>query len=418
MNQLSNTRREKWTGADKKRFLLTLSFGDASIIELESLEKLQGLEFEILAAKSGTAMIECTELAAYRLISRVGGAYKISRILAQDLSSALEAMVLPFNEKFDWTISGYECSSEILSNAKDTLREFLKSRGLGRSKFLEPEIFSNVGEKIRVSEINAREVQSRIIHPEDEREGVELVVHGDLLGKPVYAQTVETTNYLSYEERDLMRPYQDPTKTLNPRIARMLVNMAVTSENTRLLDPFCGLGTILQEALICRFDVVGVDRDQRNIHMTRENLQWIKRKYKLGSKEANLFAYDARRISSARMPKVNAIASEPILLPVFKKNPSPADSKNLIDRVATQYDRCLKEFCSILEQARRVVITSPILIDSSGKRISFSLENSSSSSRIRGFHGRFTSKTTRYPCEIDSRKKKIIQRAINVYEVC
>ncbi|HKW03669.1 MAG TPA: hypothetical protein VJN71_00090, partial [Nitrososphaerales archaeon] len=300
MNQTSNTGREIWTGEDKKQFLLTLSFADASIIELESLEKLQRLEFKILAAKSGTALIECTDLAAYRLISRIGGAYKISRVLAQDLSSAMEAMVVPFNEKFDWTVSGYECSSEMLSDAKDTLREFFKSRGLGRSKFLEPDIFSNFGEKVKVSEINAREVRSRIIHPEDEREGVDLVVHGDLLRKPVYAQTVETTNYLSYEERDLMRPYQDPTKTLNPRIARMLVNMAVTSENARLLDPFCGLGTILQEALICRCDVVGVDRDQRNIRMTRENLQWTKRKYKLGSEETNLFAYDARRISSAR----------------------------------------------------------------------------------------------------------------------
>ncbi|HKW04451.1 MAG TPA: hypothetical protein VJN71_04045, partial [Nitrososphaerales archaeon] len=67
---------------------------------------------------------------------------------------------------------------------------------------------------------------------------------------------------------------------------------------------------------------------------------------------------------------------------------------------------------------RRVVITSPILIDASGKRISFSLENCSSSSRIRGFHGRFSSKMTKYPYEIDSRKKKIMRRAINVYEVC
>ena len=42
-----------------------------------------------------------------------------------------------------------------------------------------------------------------------------------------------------------------------------------------ILDPFCGTGTVLQEALLAGYDVVGTDLSQKMIDYTAENLSWL-----------------------------------------------------------------------------------------------------------------------------------------------
>lgn len=42
-----------------------------------------------------------------------------------------------------------------------------------------------------------------------------------------------------------------------------------------ILDPFCGTGTVLQEALLASCDVVGTDLSQKMVDYTAENLSWL-----------------------------------------------------------------------------------------------------------------------------------------------
>jgi len=42
-----------------------------------------------------------------------------------------------------------------------------------------------------------------------------------------------------------------------------------------ILDPFCGTGTVLQEALLAGYDVVGTDLSQKMVDYTAENLSWL-----------------------------------------------------------------------------------------------------------------------------------------------
>ena len=42
-----------------------------------------------------------------------------------------------------------------------------------------------------------------------------------------------------------------------------------------ILDPFCGTGTVLQEALLAGYDVVGTDLSQKMVDYTTENLSWL-----------------------------------------------------------------------------------------------------------------------------------------------
>lgn len=405
---------------EKEKFLLTLFLAQASLMELESLEQLGAFNFRIIIADSSAAMIECTRKNAVRLIQRTGGSFKIARVLGDNIADALENVSLPFHEKFNWSVSAYECPPDLLSEARQEVHELLKAKKLSKSKFLDPSISldARTKGKFRSAELKSSEVYSKILAPEDGKEGIDLVLHGNLGGKNIYAQTIETSDFQGYDERDFMRPHQDPSKTVSPRVARMLVNLATTSDKLSLLDPFCGLGTILQEALLCGHSVIGIDRDQRNVERSKENLLWTKARYRIGRLSMNLFAYDARRVSRARMPQVDAIASEPILLPIFKKNPSPADAKQAIQKVQEIYERCVREFGSVLSQKnRRFALTSPVLIDSSGKRRFFSLEESATLAGFKAYHGRLSGRNVEYPLEMETTKKRVVQRALNVYSV-
>ena len=42
-----------------------------------------------------------------------------------------------------------------------------------------------------------------------------------------------------------------------------------------ILDPFCGTGTVLQEALLAGYDVIGTDLSQKMVDCTTENLSWL-----------------------------------------------------------------------------------------------------------------------------------------------
>ncbi len=49
----------------------------------------------------------------------------------------------------------------------------------------------------------------------------------------------------------------------------------VNRQRPLILDPFCGTGTVLQEALLAGYDVVGTDLSQKMVDYTTENLSWL-----------------------------------------------------------------------------------------------------------------------------------------------
>jgi tRNA G10 N-methylase Trm11 len=405
-------------GEEEKNFLLTLYVSEASLVELESLEQLGSFNFRILNCDNVTALVKCDEQSATRLIERIGGAFKISKVLGNEISDAIQNFSLPFVPKFNWTVSGYSCPIDLLTQSRTELHELLKSKGLGKSKFIEPQIIikNEDSGKLKVAEIKSKELSQKIFQQNHGNQGFEFVVHGGYKGKPLFAQTIKTSNFQGYEERDFERPHQDPTKTISPRLARILVNMVSTSDHLTILDPFCGLGTILQEAMLCGYSVIGVDRQDSNIKKSRENLDWIRSKYDTGPVGKSLFAFDARRISKARMPQVDSIATEPILLPIFKSNPGPSEARSRIDQVAKTYIRCLNEFKLVLgDRNGRIAITTPVVVDSSGKRLSFSLEEYAISMGLKAYRGRLSGGHLHYPIQVESTKKRIVHRAINLY---
>lgn len=104
--------------------------------------------------------------------------------------------------------------------------------------------------------------------------------------KTIVAESVGTQNISAYAARDQKRPKRDAfVGMLPPKLAQIMVNLAVGQEPNHqqltVLDPFCGTGVILQEAVLKGYNVYGTDLSDKMIDYSHENLVWLKNKYKL-----------------------------------------------------------------------------------------------------------------------------------------
>jgi tRNA (guanine10-N2)-dimethyltransferase len=68
------------------------------------------------------------------------------------------------------------------------------------------------------------------------------------------------------------RPFSSPV-SLDPVLARALVNLAEVPAGGKVLDPFCGTGGILIEAGLCGILPLGTDTKKEMVKGTRENLE-------------------------------------------------------------------------------------------------------------------------------------------------
>ncbi|MFB6182881.1 MAG: methyltransferase domain-containing protein, partial [Candidatus Nanohaloarchaea archaeon] len=89
----------------------------------------------------------------------------------------------------------------------------------------------------------------------------------------VVSKVIEDINRGLFEKRkNQERPFSSPV-SLNPVIARALVNIAGLEAGEHILDPFCGTAGILIEAGLCGIGVHGLDMQGEMVEGSRENLE-------------------------------------------------------------------------------------------------------------------------------------------------
>ncbi|HII71636.1 TPA: methyltransferase domain-containing protein [Candidatus Woesearchaeota archaeon] len=81
-----------------------------------------------------------------------------------------------------------------------------------------------------------------------------------------------------HKRRPQTRPERHPT-TINPKLARAMVNLTGVPVGKVIYDPFCGTGGILIEAGLMRFKTFGMDIDSDMLEKARKNLEYFKIKH-------------------------------------------------------------------------------------------------------------------------------------------
>ncbi len=168
----------------------------------------------------------------------------------------------------------------------------------------------------------------------------------------VYRNKVYKVNAISspkeYKHRDETRPSFDAKKVISIRLAKMLINLAQAEKE--ILDPFCGTGTILQEALLMGYDAVGIDISIRD---AKKNVEWLGNQYK---RNAKLIQGDATNVIST-LQSVEAVVTEPYLGPYFKKLPSEDEAKATVKVLEILYTKFLSALSEKIKG--KVVIIFP-----------------------------------------------------------
>ncbi len=85
-------------------------------------------------------------------------------------------------------------------------------------------------------------------------------------------QVIDIDRSLFRGRKNQHRPFSSPV-SLDPVLARAMVNLAEVPAGGSVLDPFCGTGGILIEAGLCGIGVHGLDIQVEMVEGARENLE-------------------------------------------------------------------------------------------------------------------------------------------------
>jgi tRNA G10 N-methylase Trm11 len=213
------------------------------------------------------------------------------------------------------------------------------------------------------------------------RKGVELVVaqFGDSLKLGFTKKIVDPR---PFEQDDFDRPVQRRGVTLAPRLARLLVNLAGLTKGV-VLDPFCGVGTILQEAMRLKHDVVGVDVQSGMVTASIKNLSWMASVLRAEPfRKERILRGDSRRLTHLlKDRRVDAVVTEPILLPLFKSRPS-AEAQRLMSQALNTYGTVMHQISKMLHDGGRVVMVTPT-IKTTGRMLTMNLDEHAESSGLK-----------------------------------
>jgi len=389
----------------KQKFICVLSFAQLSLLEIARLKDSGEYAFDIMATSAQTALIECDGETVKHLSRAFGGVYKVARACGNSIEGIEDCLPLPDEPKFNWTISGYCCSAESLESAKEFVSVILKKSSLGKSRFVRPESGLNISE-LKIADLK----KTVLVNDQSRSRGFDIVVDSCNV-PPNFGYTEFLSDVDGFLERDLSRPYQDPTLTVGTRVARSLVNLCGLKRQMTILDPFCGVGTILQEALVMGLNAVGVEISSAEASRSRENLEWLRRRFRLSSKLfVRIIRSDSMYLEKSNLPRIDAIATEPILVPKLERNPDGESARKIIGACAEKYSRAFSVFRDVLNSESPVAIIAPDLIDDRGRVHGLDLF------QIAEKHGfsplRPVVSGAENPCRVPTTKRKIIQRKV------
>lgn len=198
---------------------------------------------------------------------------------------------------------------------------------------------------------------------------VELLIIRTKNNRVIIAESTGAQNITAYAKRDQERPKRDAfVGMLPPKLAQIMINLAVGKPNLNadgitLLDPFCGTGVVLQEALLMGYSAVGTDLSDKMVEYSRQNLEWLSKKYQ-NIPKWQVSQGDAMTAKWCR--PIDAIVGETYLGQPFSAPPSPAKLAEVVNNCNHIISEFLKNLYSQIEPGTPVCIAVPAWRDKNG----------------------------------------------------
>lgn len=258
----------------KERSLFIL--GRQPGIGIAELESLYGHDsIETLSKDCVSCKVHASEVS----FERIGGSIKLGAYLGslpssrwQDIKGKLTEFALRYAEdiaagKIQLGLSayGFPISPQQLIATGLDIKKQLRKRGYSVRLVPNKEETLNSAQVLHNNLTGERGVELLVV-----RSGSQTVI----------GRTTAVQDITAYANRDQGRPKRDAfVGMLPPKLAQTIVNLAVgqtaPEASQIVLDPFCGTGVILQEALLMGYGAYGSDLEPRMIEYSQKNLEWL-----------------------------------------------------------------------------------------------------------------------------------------------
>ena len=184
------------------------------------------------------------------------------------------------------------------------------------------------------------------------------------------ATTIAVHNPFEFQKRDIYKPNQRKIFGMPPRLGRIMVNLSSCKAGKTLLDPFCGVGTILQEALLENATVVGMDVNPWCVKASTENLEWLANEYGLGDADFRVLQGDVSRlVEKMGQETVDCIVCEPDLGPALRQVPTGPYAEKIIQKLEPLYFGFVEQAYLALKLGGRLVLVTPYMKSRSGQAV-------------------------------------------------
>jgi len=326
-----------------------------SIAEISSIIKDDSFEYK----QPNLLFLNTTEINALNLIKHLGGTIKIGKIIGNispygrppegrkkldDLSELVLKELKDEEGKIFFGISDYaNHSPKDIKHAAMNIKKDLKKLGSVRWVTSKEKILSSV--VVKTNKLLTR--------------GAEICLFKNgLVGK-----TLAVQEFGEFEKREFQKPERDILRGMIPvKLAKIMINLSEANKSAAILDPFCGTGTVLIEAMVAGHKkIIGSDNDAKAINQSSKNIHWVRENYELENIDVGLFISKAEEVSKEiKLNSVDAIITEPYLGPLQRGSESKEQIKKIINELSELYLNSFKEWKKILKKNARVIMIFPI----------------------------------------------------------
>ncbi|MDR3642223.1 MAG: DNA methyltransferase [Candidatus Doudnabacteria bacterium] len=181
--------------------------------------------------------------------------------------------------------------------------------------------------------------------------------------KVFVSKTLTVQDFEDYGRRDYQRPARDEKQgMIPPKVAQIMINLSGCKSGETILDPFCGIGTLVQEGLLLGFRMIGSDINKIAIKGSEQNLEWFRNRYKIAPGKYGVEVSDACKVSDLiekSKSEISGIVTEGTLGPIYSQYPRPEEIvKNFKDLTAL-YTKSFKEFSKFLPKQAKIIMCLP-----------------------------------------------------------
>ncbi len=338
------------------------------------------VESQVSYASPELLVIETSEpLDAAQLMGQLGGTVKIGLFDLEFPNPSPENLAAPLTEyleslnpseikdagRITFGISVYGLTADAC--LKKRLAPHLKGLGLKLKKhFAEGEgscrwVPNTDGPTLSSAVVYHNRLVSKI--PGAASDGHEIVI-AEKSGLALVGRTLVVQPLEDFSKRDYGRPGRDTFQgMLPPKLARMMLHFAGKVEKATILDPFCGSGTVLTEALLLGANqVYGGDKNAEAVRDTLKNIAWTESHGLADATTKTITQTSDARATNTWVPaaSIDHIVTETYLGPPRRGHESRAELQSALFSLELLYLDSLASFKKVLKPGGTIVFALPL----------------------------------------------------------